>query len=179
MIGFEIVIDNITAEQNAKLKNWASSRTRDYVIIPTAFIGILKETADQQRFIETMRRNFRNWGIQHIKYKRDWIKPITVAKYFAYGCSDRLLARARDVIKQTKIAFDSEKQRRYILRNCFNMIAQTIKQRHLHEEKVDAEERAAKKRKMHEDMYSKIEPSPQERDQVWTENMEREMAFGK
>ena len=99
MIGFEAAIETLTTEQCSKLENWAISRTKDYVVLPNIFIGILKETADPQKFIDTMRRNFRNWGIQHIKYKREWIKPITVAKYLAYGCSDRLLAQVRDVIK--------------------------------------------------------------------------------
>ena len=101
MRGFEIAIDNITAEQRAKLESWAVSRTNDYVIVPNIFVGILKEAADPQKFIDTMRRNLRNWGIQHIKYKREWIRPITTSQYLLYGGSDRLKAEARDVIQQT------------------------------------------------------------------------------
>ena len=102
MIGFEAAINNITAEQKAKLEISEKSRTKDHIILPNVFVGILNETADPQKIIETMRRKFRNWAIPHQKSKRAWITPISTSQYLQYyGGSERLIGETKHVIQQT------------------------------------------------------------------------------
>ena len=84
MEGFQISLNATTEQQRSKLAQWAKSRTRTHVIIPgdtTTFAGVFVEPVDFDKFCVTFARNSKNWQIDHVKYKRNWIKTMTVSEY--------------------------------------------------------------------------------------------------
>ena len=85
----------------------------------------------------------------------------------------------KERLRKKRIQDKIDRARRLLLKYIFGVFAHDIKQRKLLKEQEEQRERDLKRQKMHEELYARVEPSPQERDRECTEKMEREMAFGK
>ena len=200
MVGFQISLNAIVEPCKSKLANWAQSRTRDFQIVSsglqTTFVGIFREPTDQRKFTVTIARNMNNWGIEHIKYKKGWITPLSVSCYLSkYGGSARLQVAASDVVRKIVVKA-VENMRAHECTVAATLLKANAKGR-LRKFKIDRAlrrvrrtilkdifgvfahdvKRLKEKKELNKEFISSS-PTAQERDRALIEQSQREMAFG-